>query len=55
MRAGDFPADEAFGRRPDCSTSGYAVTAPALAKRAMREAKKGALVSLDLASFEVVL
>ena len=56
MRAGDFPADEAFGEAPRLlHVEGYTLYRPALAKQAMREAKKrGALVSLDLASFEVV-
>jgi len=56
MQAGDFPADEAFGEAPRLlHVEGSTLYRPALAKQAMREAKKrGALVSLDLASFEVV-
>jgi sugar/nucleoside kinase (ribokinase family) len=56
MQAGDFPADEAFGDKPRLlHVEGYTLYRPALAKQAMREAKqRGALVSLDLASFEVV-
>ena len=56
MRADDFPSDEAFGEAPRLlHVEGYALYRPQLAKQAMREAKnRGALVSLDLASFEVV-
>ena len=56
MQAGDFPADEALGEAPRLlHVEGYTLYRPALAKQAMREAKRrGALVSLDLASFEVV-
>ena len=56
MQAADFPSDEAFGEAPRLlHVEGYTLYRPALAKQAMREAKnRGALVSLDLASFEVV-
>ena len=56
MRAEDFPAEEALGRSPRLlHVEGYTLYRPELAEAAMRAAKaRGALVSLDLASFEVV-
>ena len=56
MGPGDFPVEEAFGSDPKLlHLEGYNLYRPELAKVAMRAAKQiGALVSLDLASFEVV-
>ena len=56
MRAEDFPVDDAFGPSPRLlHVEGYTLYRPELCEAAMRAAKaKGALVSLDLASFEVV-
>ena len=56
MRAEDFPTRDAFGPSPRLlHVEGYTLYRPELCEAAMRAAKaKGALVSLDLASFEVV-
>jgi sugar/nucleoside kinase (ribokinase family) len=56
LGASDFPSTQAFRGSPKLlHVEGYTLYRPELAKRAMREARaRGALVSLDLASFEVV-
>lgn len=55
MGAADFPEEEALAGARLLHIEGYTLYRPELAKAAMKAAKaRGALVSLDLASFEVV-
>jgi len=55
MEAADFPEEEALAGARLLHVEGYTLYRPELAKAAMKAAKaRGALVSLDLASFEVV-
>jgi sugar/nucleoside kinase (ribokinase family) len=55
MGAADFPEEEALAGARLLHIEGYTLYRPELAKAAMKASKsRGAMVSLDLASFEVV-